>query len=520
MDLLSTSSIAQNTPVHLGILILGGVICLSALYRRDCTQRRCLPPGPKGLPFLGNIFDLPIHESWKSFYQWREKWGDIIYLRTLRQDLVILNALDIARDMLDRRSHVYSDRPRIPMADLVGWNRLLALTPYGTRLRTYRKLLYRVVGTRENIQRLLPAAEIEAACFLKRLLKEPANLRWHIQKTTASFILEISNSYTSADQDDEVLQDIDDATKHLSLLLTPGKFWVNEFPILRYVPEWMPFAKFKRTAREWRTTLDRMIQKPWDYTAEQSMYGTTRASLTTDALQSRVFTEDDIKFAAASLFSGGSDTSASTIHAFFLAMTLYPNIQKAVQLEIDRVVGPDRLPTYADRDKLPYLEAVIKEVLRCFPAAPLGAPHRLMEDDEYKGYVIPKGCTVIPNIWAFLHDPTRYSNPTKFEPRRFLPLDGTPPEEDPNTICFGFGRRACPGAILAEYLLYIRCAATLAVFDICQIHENGKFIEPFYCSTVGAISHPMPFQYVIRPRSARAEALVLGLDDETGAGVS
>lgn len=84
---------------------------------------------------------------------------------------------------------------------------------------------------------------------------------------------------------------------------------------------------------------------------------------------------------------------------FFLAMSVFPNVQKKAQEEIDRVVGPNRLPTYADRENLPYINAMVKEVLRWHPVAPMGLPHTSTEDDECEGYLIPKGSMLFGNVW-------------------------------------------------------------------------------------------------------------------------
>lgn len=189
----------------------------------------------------------------------------------------------------------------------------------------------------------------------------------------------------------------------------------------------------------------------------------------------------------------------SALYTFFLAMTLNPEVQKKAQEEISRVVGEDRLPGFADRDNLPYIGALIKEVLRWNPVGPLGEshltvtslllvahdacffpppalPHRVTSDDIYRGYHIPKDSLILANVWKFLHDPKVYSNPFEFDPSRFL---GPNPEKDPREVCFGFGRRVCPGSVLAQASLYITAAMSLAVFDISKkVDERGNVIEP------------------------------------------
>lgn len=80
-------------------------------------------------------------------------------------------------------------------------------------------------------------------------------------------------------------------------------------------------------------------------------------------------------------------------------MILHPGVQKKAQEEIDKVIGHDRLPSFSDRDSLPYIDAIVKEVLRWHPVAPMGLPHVTTEDDMYLGYFIPKGAMLLANIW-------------------------------------------------------------------------------------------------------------------------
>ncbi len=137
--------------------------------------------------------------------------------------------------------------------------------------------------------------------------------------------------------------------------------------------------------------------------------------------------------------------------AFILAMTLGPDIQKRAQAELDAVLSAGssghwtRLPTFADRPQLPYVNAIVLEVLRWNPAVPLGLAHRVTQDDVYRGYFIRKGTVVWANIWSMLHDPAVFPDPHEFRPARYLKEDGSLREleryEDPSIIGFGFGRR-------------------------------------------------------------------------------
>ena len=80
-------------------------------------------------------------------------------------------------------------------------------------------------------------------------------------------------------------------------------------------------------------------------------------------------------------------------------MALYPEVQKKARAELETVVGLSRLPNITDRHRLPYVEAVVKEILRWHTAVPLNAPHLSTEDDAYNGFFIPKDTTVLVNMW-------------------------------------------------------------------------------------------------------------------------
>ena len=87
------------------------------------------------------------------------------------------------------------------------------------------------------------------------------------------------------------------------------------------------------------------------------------------------------------------------MQALFVAMSLYPRVQQKAQAELDAVVGPDRLPTFADRPALPYLNALLKELNRWHTSTPLGVAHHSTADDEYNGFFIPSGTTTLVNAW-------------------------------------------------------------------------------------------------------------------------
>lgn len=159
---------------------------------------------------------------------------------------------------------------------------------------------------------------------------------------------------------------------------------------------------------------------------------------------------------------------------------LHPDIQKRAQEEVDSVVLREcRLPTVNDRSSMPYVDAVLQEVLRWAPPAPMGLFHSTSTDDEYSGFFIPAKTTIIANIWAMMHDPEQYPDPFVFNPNRFLTNGHASPQRDPRQLVFGFGRRSCPGQHVAEASMFIQMTTTLAALEISKaVNSEGQMIEP------------------------------------------
>ena len=145
---------------------------------------------------------------------------------------------------------------------------------------------------------------------------------------------------------------------------------------------------------------------------------------------------------ASRYFADASIQTRSTLKTFFLAMVLNPKAMKKAQEELDRVIGKEELPDYSHKERLPYIDALVKEVLRWNPPLPISLPNRAMQDDVYRGRLIPEGAIVIQNVWAICRDRSIYPDPETFNPDRFL-KDGkiNPLIFNPEDRVFGTGRR-------------------------------------------------------------------------------
>ncbi|KAI0202311.1 cytochrome P450 [Astrocystis sublimbata] len=506
-------------------LLITYVISRLVLLFNKQNQHR-LPPGPKGLLLVGNLNDLPKPGVLEAHHWLRHKalYGPISSVTVFGQSIIIVNDAQLVFELLEKRSTKYSSRPKQQFSgELVGWENTIGLSPYNKRFRAMRKNLSRVIGSNTAAAHFHDVQHAEIAHFLLHVMREPEAFQEHIRKAVGAVILKISYGYTAEPSGPDILIDMaGDAMEKLSRAAVPGAFMVDIFPFLRRLPDWAPGAAFKKLARVWAAELSDVTEKPYAFVRRQMAEGRHEGSFMSRLIETEGSDPEEIetnKWSAMSLYTAGADTTVSAMSCFFLAMTIYPEIQKRSQEEIDRVIGNDRLPTMADRESLPYINAVVKETLRWHPVAPMGLPHECSENDFYDGYMIPKGsmlliaCLML-RVRHFTHDPEVYHDPMAFIPERFIAGNTEKPEPDPEKFVFGFGRRICPGKFLAENSLFLLVVQSLAVFDIGKhgYTDVKNDVKPDYMFQSGIVSHPVPFRSVIRPRSSQHEDLIRSLE--------
>ncbi|EMD32418.1 hypothetical protein CERSUDRAFT_118759 [Gelatoporia subvermispora B] len=507
----------------LRLLAIAVVLLVLGLYIRH--RRRCtlpFPPGPKALPIIGNLRDLPQDNDIQTYYRWAKQYGDIFYIEVLGRHMVFLNTAKSTQDLFEKRSSNYSDRNHLHMInDLMGWDWSFGMMPFGERWKQHRKLFDRQFRA-SNVSTFWPIQEDRTRDLLVRLLHSPENVIEHLRHVAASTIMKIIYGIDVSPQDDHYITVAEQALAAMAKAAAPGAFLVDFLPIqVKMIPEWFPGADFKRKAAKWKETTYRMRDAPVEHVMRAMSQGKVSPCFMSELLtsvQTKELPESDvetIKNSAGLAYAAGAESMVSSLSCFFLAMVLYPEVQRRAQEELDRVCG-ERFPTFADRASLPYIEAICLETLRWNPVAPLGLPHMATQDDEYNGYLIPAGTTVVGNTWAILHDPDTYPEPMKFSPERFLQSNsdsGLNP--DPAIGAFGYGRRICPGRFMANNSLFIIIASVLVAFDIGPGVDGSGIPTPTTAVfTNGMISHPAPFKFAIKPRSSEAIALITQATDQ------
>ncbi|KAF7334294.1 Cytochrome P450 [Mycena sanguinolenta] len=505
------------------ILVLGLSLAFLMITWTRRTERR--PPGPRGLPLIGNTLQIPQDRQWLKWAEWKTKYGDVIGMSILGTPTVILSSMEAAVDLLESRGNIYSDRPTATMAgELVGWSRGLgyAQASNNPRFRELRRLFHQFMGPRAcSDTTLLRIQERENKRLLRKILSDPDNFDAHARNCTSSLILVLTYGYPSDLGDPLGLVKIaQDAMEGFSVASEPGRWWVDSLPALKYIPAWFPGASFQREAQRMRGDLDKLFNVPYQYVKEEIRCGRPNPSFLLSYLEEKngketAEEEELVQAFATALYSGGAETTPSALTSFILAMALNPEVQEQAQMEIDTLLSPNeiptRLPTFEDRTRLPYVSALVKEVWRWNPSVPVTSsiplleclPHVVTQDDEYRGYTIEKGSIVWANVWAILHDEKVFPEPFKFRPERYL-TDGS--QEAVSTVVAAFG--ICPGMHIAENSVFIAIATILCMFRISKsVDEQGNVVEPVV-EYNGFISHPHPFKCKIELRSEGLRSII------------
>ncbi|EKM54962.1 uncharacterized protein PHACADRAFT_255217 [Phanerochaete carnosa HHB-10118-sp] len=451
------------------------------------------------------------------------KSSDIVRINVLGTNIVVTNTLEASADLLDKRSLIYSNRPThglTMMRDLCGFDWAVAFAQPGKYWREQRKVYQREYHP-QAIKRYRRTETQAAHTFLHNLLASPEDFFRHTRYVLGQVLIYSAYGVKTKNHDDPLIATVEHGVEAAVAAMSPGQFLVDILPIMKYIPAWFPGAEFQRKAKVWRKSVHKLLHVPFTLAknlqdASELPDDCAAKSFLADVIPSSAdptYMEYVVRSALAGAYSAGTDTTVSVLQSFFLAMTLYPDVQKEAQREIDSVCR-GRLPDFSDYDALPYVHAIVKEILRWNPAVPLNIVHASAQDDVYRGYCIPKGSLVVANIWAILHDPAVYADPESFCPSRFLRSDTNPtPEPDPDAA-YGFGRRICAGQYLAHEMLWITIASVVAAFDIVKAKdEAGREIVPPGEYHYGFMQLPKPFRCEIRPRSVEHEKLVLGAVD-------
>ncbi|KAJ8281077.1 hypothetical protein GJAV_G00063240 [Gymnothorax javanicus] len=439
-----------------------------------------------------------------------KRYGSIYSLFIGSHLMVVLTGYDVVRDALSSRADVFSDRPDVPVITIMTKRKGIVFAPYGSVWRQQRKFCHATLRS-FGLGRLSlePCILEELAVVKAELLRvytegegTPVDLAPLISNAVSNVISSISLGQRFHHEDRQFRTLLNLMARGLELCVNSPAILINIFPWLYYLP-FGAFREIRQVQRDITVFLKEIItqhrstldpENPRDLidmylveTAQQQ--GSMEAGETS-------FSEDYLFYIIGDLFIAGTDTTTNTVLWALLYMSMYPDIQEKVQAEINSVVGSDRVPSLTDKANCPFTEATIMEVLRMTAVVPLAIPHMASETTEFRGYTIPKGTVIIPNLWSVHRDPTVWENPDEFNPARFLDKNGQVLRKE-SFIPFGIGRRLCMGEQLAKMELFLMFSSLLQAFTF---RLPDELPPPSMDGRFGLTLAPCPFTVHVTPR--------------------
>ncbi|KAM3396827.1 flavonoid 3'-monooxygenase [Capsicum galapagoense] len=472
-------NIKQNGVVFsyvLGILAL--LWFLSFFINKSKNGQPPLPPGPKALPFLGNLHSLdPELHTW--FASLSQTYGPICRLWLGKKVGVIITSPALAREVLKDQDTIFANRD-VPAAcrESSYGGKDIVWTPYGPKWRMLRKVCVREMlsgSTLDSVYALRKRELRQSINYFYNQAGLPVNVGEQMFLTALNVITSMlwGGTVKGEERISLVAEFRHVVTDMTELLCTPN---ISDFyPGLARFDLQGVTKKMNVLAKRFDKIFDSMIDQRQKMNRNAGT-GTNVGQESKDFLQVLLKLNDkadskmpltmtELKALLMDMVVGGTDTTSNAVEFAMAEIMNKPVVLRKLQQELDTVVGKDNIVEESHIQQLPYLYAVMKEVLRIHPILPLLVPHCPSETCTVGGYTVPKGSRVFVNVWAIQRDPSIWKNPTEFHPERFLDNKWDYSGNDFNYFPFGSGRRICAGIVMAERMFMYSLASLIHSFD-------------------------------------------------------
>ncbi|XP_012880321.1 PREDICTED: cytochrome P450 2D17-like [Dipodomys ordii] len=464
------------------------------------------PPGPVPLPGLGNLLQMDFQNLPYYFYKLQRRFGEVVSLHMGWSPAVVVNGLEAVREALVKHSLDTADRPPMPIYEHVGFgprSQGVIMAHYCHAWREQRRFS---MSTLRNFglgkKSLEQWVTQEAGCLCEAFADHsgrPFSPKTLLNKAMCNVIASLIFSRRfqyNATSLDRMLELLQHSLKEESSIM---RMLLNAVPVLLRIPGLL--GKFFPAQKAFMALLDELLEDhkmsrdpsepPRDLT-DTFLAEVEKAKGNPDSS----FNEDNLRMVVLDLFTAGMVTTSTTLSWALLLMILHPDVQCRVQQEIDEVIGQARWPEMGDQARMPFTCAVIHEVQRFADIGPLGVPHMTSRDIDIRGFLIPKGTTLLTNLSSVLKDERAWEQPFRFHPAHFLDAQGrfVKPEA---FMPFSAGPRTCLGEPLARMELFLFFTCLLQRFSFSVPAGQPR---PSTIGVYGTVVMPAPYQLCAVPR--------------------
>ncbi|KAM0948030.1 putative trans-cinnamate 4-monooxygenase [Dioscorea sansibarensis] len=461
------------------LLGLFAAIIVAIVFSKLRGKRFKLPPGPLPVPIFGNWLQVGDDLNHRNLTALARRFGDVFLLRMGQRNLVVVSSPDLARDVLHTQGVEFGSRTRNVVFDIfTGKGQDMVFTVYGDHWRKMRRIMTVPFFTNKVVQQNRSGWEAEAQAVVDDVKANPVAatdgiiLRRRLQLMMYNNMYRIMFNRRFESEDDPLFLKLKALNGERSRLAQSFEYNYGDFiPILR--PFLRGYLKICKEVKE------RRLQLFKDYFLEErkklvSSGGVDKSGMKCaidhilEAEQKGEINEDNVLYIIENINVAAIETTLWSIEWGIAELVNHPDIQHKLRNELDTILGPGVPITEPDTQKLPYLQAVIKETLRLRMAIPLLVPHMNLHDARLGGYDIPAESKILVNAWWLANNPELWKNPEEFRPERFLEEEAKVETNgnDFRYLPFGVGRRSCPGIILALPILAITIGRLVQNFEL------------------------------------------------------
>ncbi|KAM8953801.1 cytochrome P450 2K4-like isoform 2-T2 [Pelodytes ibericus] len=448
-------------PVSILVSIVIILFLLIIFYDRNGNIYKNFPPGPKPLPIIGNFHLLftKKQEPHKVLYELSKKYGSVFSLQMGCKKMVVLCGYDTVKDALVNHAEEFAERPAVPVMDEISNGHGIVFA-HGKNWKVMRRFTLTTLRDFGMGKKVIEDKISEESDSLVEVIKsyngKPFDSVMIVNAAVANIIVSILLGHRFDYENPTFLKLMTLINKTITLINSPMVLLFNAYPS---VMRWIPGAHktIVKNTKELYKFFEDMFKKQRDELDRNDKRNLMDAFLVKQQEEKPnpelYFNNDNLVSLVGDLFAAGMETTSTTLRWGLLLMMKYPEIQKNVQNEIDRVIGSAK-PQTEHRKEMPYTEAVINEIQRIGNIGANGIPHATTRDVTFRGYVLPKGTEVLPVLGTVLQDEAYFEKPEDFYPEHFLDSEGNFVKNEA-FLPFGAGRRACAGENLAKMELFL-----------------------------------------------------------------
>ncbi|RDX60627.1 Cytochrome P450 81E8, partial [Mucuna pruriens] len=435
------------------------------------------PPSPPSLPIIGNLHQLkqPLH---RTLHALSNKYGPVFSLRFGSQAVVVVSSASAAEECFTKNDIILANRFQSIKSKYLGFNHTILLAAsYGDHWRNLRRISSLEILSTHRLNSFLEIRKDETQKLLRKLARASkedfARLEFRslFADLTFNTIMRMvcGKRYYGEEFDGT---NAEEANKFRDIMNEMSQFGLGSHlgdfvPLFRLFDFSGSHNKLRKTGEK----MDALFQGLVDEHRNKNENSNTMINhlLSLQDSQPEYYTDEIIKGLIMVLIVAGTETSAIALEWAMSNLLNHPQVLEKARVELDALVGQERLIEEAEVTKLEYLQNIISETLRLHPPAPMLLPHFSSEDCTVGGYDVPRSTMLFVNAWTIHRDPELWTDPTSFKPERFQ--NGTV-EAQKLIIPFGLGRRACPGASLAQRTVGWTLASLIQCFEWKRIGQE------------------------------------------------